>query len=1227
MKIIPNIKQRNLVLLLILCVLVSIIIPAAVLAQDEPSAVTNVTLDQSELVLVVEGEPGVLVASVEPSGATNQNIAWSSSDETVATVLDGKVIPIAVGETIVTAVTEDGGFTATCEVVVNEPPMTTVSVTGVTLDQLELTLMMGEAPVLLTATVEPSNASEQEIIWSSTDEAVATVISGIVTPITPGIAKISATSINGEFVAICEVVVEEPAILPVPTMGVYLNRTELTLTAGGDAELLVATIEPPNATDQNIIWSSSDETVATVDDGLVTPLTKGTSTIIVTTVDGLFTAVCDVTVNEVSLLIPSMVSMGVNVDPPLISSESTSVIVNYEIDEGYEWGYNADYSSIGYDAYIAGNSFSHQANVSNIAFVINGAGVFSFDYMLSTPSVGSQYSLLYDINNPIDPDNREAAMNYQDYGSFRGVVDWTNVEFNITSDDLDEDGYATIFIAYCRCDTETSNENMVAIANVCFTSGEKQLTLSIDGSEYGDVIDNNDNIWNDSINTLSYESGDKVSLTAKPDTEQENSRFYGWVDSDGNFLTTDATYSFIISADTSLKAIFAPEDNYEFRHNGAFYTGRSHFLQIVNSAESGDVIVMLEDYTLGSDMTVPEGVTLHIPFTDDFIASGNADGVSTPDSPFQATKTIATPDKTYRTLTINNGATLDIKGTVVVGSVISYPTQRYQGHTSGLHGKIVNNGDIVVSAGGTLDCWGIIAGNGSVTANSGSTVYEPFIVYDFAGGSNTLELYFRGQSPFKQYAMQNIQSELAVHYGATLYAHCNLYAMSAFNKMDAVFVGQRGVFELSSGASLVRTYDGAKYVASNTDIGKATYTFSGGMKMNYLSLVLEDWGVEISTESVDFPIPYNFDLVFKDGDYYSARTKMMPGASIKVGKDANLIVNQTLYILNGLIQSQLSSKYYPNTGALQDAGFSGSAQLLVNGTMVVNEGAIFGGIIQTDNTGATKSAQVSIKHGVTVDSTGVRDGAVAYSHVNTSVFDLPAQAYVYNPDNEEFELTELSAGKTYTFHSGVDWVLDSYEMDYAVTCSESERSEDIPLTNGNYYRWEHAMVPLNESRTGSWELYTYQYGLDLTIGTAYDSEDDTKVWIDGLTIDGELAEGADLSFTISSTQAGKGYVHLVKYQIDSGDGIILSPDTDGLYAINNVQGELSIEITSCKMADLNQDDRINNLDLVALRRMLVGIDSTSDLNALAADMNLDNKINNLDLVVLRKHLIGLHDFQ
>ncbi|MGI5880625.1 MAG: Ig-like domain-containing protein, partial [Syntrophomonadaceae bacterium] len=263
--------------------------------------VSGVSLNASTLTLTEGGDTAALVATVTPADATNKNVTWSSSNNSVATVDNGVVTPVAAGSATITVTTADGGFTADCVVTVNAA---TVNVSGVSLNASTLTLTEGGDIAVLTATVTPADATNQNVTWSSSNNSVATVANGVVTPVAAGSATITVTTADGGFTADCVVTVNAATV---DVSGVSLNTDTLTLTAGGDTAVLTATVTPADATNQNVIWSSSNESVATVNDsGVVTPVAAGTATITVTTADGGFTANCVVTVAPVPVTVTNV---------------------------------------------------------------------------------------------------------------------------------------------------------------------------------------------------------------------------------------------------------------------------------------------------------------------------------------------------------------------------------------------------------------------------------------------------------------------------------------------------------------------------------------------------------------------------------------------------------------------------------------------------------------------------------------------------------------------------------------------------------------------------------------------------------------------------------------------------------------------------------------------------------------------------------------------------------
>ena len=132
--------------------------------QEEPAPirVESIELDSEELELI-EGNSISLVATILPEDAENQNVIWSSSNKAVASVKDGEVTAVSVGEATITAKSEDGGKKATCVVTVNPKH---ISVTALSLDKTEVE-MNPDDKVMMTATIAPENASNKSVLWSS----------------------------------------------------------------------------------------------------------------------------------------------------------------------------------------------------------------------------------------------------------------------------------------------------------------------------------------------------------------------------------------------------------------------------------------------------------------------------------------------------------------------------------------------------------------------------------------------------------------------------------------------------------------------------------------------------------------------------------------------------------------------------------------------------------------------------------------------------------------------------------------------------------------------------------------------------------------------------------------------------------------------------------------------------------------------------------------------------
>ncbi|MDR1641037.1 MAG: S-layer homology domain-containing protein [Clostridiales bacterium] len=250
-------------------------------------SVTGITLSETSLSLVA-GEPKVfLEAIVLPEDADNKTVLWSSSDIAVAKVdANGYVSPVESGQATITATTVDGSFTAECQV--------SVVPYKDDLQKLYDKETVADSPAREIADYE-------ELSYDAYAEALED-------------AKIvldDSDATSKEIYDALEVLEHAiAALIPkVRVTKVSLDQNTLEILTSDPPVTLLTVIEPQNAGNKNLIWSSSDELVATVgDDGTVTPLDAGVATITVKTEDGGFEDYCDVKVTADNSALSSLFS-------------------------------------------------------------------------------------------------------------------------------------------------------------------------------------------------------------------------------------------------------------------------------------------------------------------------------------------------------------------------------------------------------------------------------------------------------------------------------------------------------------------------------------------------------------------------------------------------------------------------------------------------------------------------------------------------------------------------------------------------------------------------------------------------------------------------------------------------------------------------------------------------------------------------------------------------------
>ena len=210
-----------------------------------------------------------LKVAAEPRDASNRNLTFASSDESIFTAAKGNVTGVAPGEGILTIGSESNPeVTQKLRVLVIQP------VKKLTVEASEPVVVVGQQ-ITVKATANPEDATMQNVIWSSGDERIVTVdANGTVTGVKRGTGRIIATATDGSNVRanFSIKVVQNPE-------SITLSTGEVTVDVGRNAACK-ATVEPNNTDNKKVVWSSSDENIATVaPNGRITGKAVGTCTV------------------------------------------------------------------------------------------------------------------------------------------------------------------------------------------------------------------------------------------------------------------------------------------------------------------------------------------------------------------------------------------------------------------------------------------------------------------------------------------------------------------------------------------------------------------------------------------------------------------------------------------------------------------------------------------------------------------------------------------------------------------------------------------------------------------------------------------------------------------------------------------------------------------------------------------------------------------------------------
>ena len=295
--------------------------PKDIEVKDMTVELTDFTLSKKSLSLTV-GKSKTITATFDPTNATDTTLTWISSDTAVATVDAGKITAVGAGTATITA--KHGDIEKTVAVTVTEAP---VSVESVTISGGQDSLLRGES-MQLSAAVLPENASDKTVTWSISPATAGTVSEdGLVELNKAGSATTATvTATCGDKSDTFTFNIVDPVGVASVTVS---QKDGLKEVAVGGKLKLIAAVQPNNATDQTVTWTSSDKSIAKVNQkGAVTGVAEGTVTI--TAACGGVSGTYEVTVipaTEITTDIPTTILAGkaLNLDASCVDASGEPV--------------------------------------------------------------------------------------------------------------------------------------------------------------------------------------------------------------------------------------------------------------------------------------------------------------------------------------------------------------------------------------------------------------------------------------------------------------------------------------------------------------------------------------------------------------------------------------------------------------------------------------------------------------------------------------------------------------------------------------------------------------------------------------------------------------------------------------------------------------------------------------------------------------------------------------
>ena len=386
-------------------------------------------------------------------------------------------------------------------------------------------------------------------------------------------------------------------------------------------------------------------------------------------------------------------------------------------------------------------------------------------------------------------------------------------------------------------------------------------------------------------------------------------------------------------------AMSSESTNYQ---NPTKYLTVAEALEATKNAQTQTYLYLFASDTLDDKLNttyeIGKNVILYIPheLRDAYTAYTKDSDLGLDESPNNISRT----PKLFTNLTINQNITVIVNGKIEIGANRGQ-AQPLVNLISTAYSQITLNGKLLVN--GTIWVAGKIIGDGEITLNANSTLYEPFSLVDWRGGANASVVYLKGISPFNNYRLRNNECRTIINYGSNYTGYASIHASSKWTSADYKFIGTGAILELKDSNSKVIKY------LDKTDVLEIPSTNSEGQTINgeyndktiekmvfelYGNIVdnagkLSVGGIELNTSMVFFPIGYSAKIIIKKNTNLTIREsyKILPGAKVIIEEEAMVTLDGYLIAYTSWNDAGYGSGtwYYPHDLA--------GGYLLNNGTI------------------------------------------------------------------------------------------------------------------------------------------------------------------------------------------------------------------------------------------------------------------------------------------------------